>query len=255
MVGTAAVTAAGFIAPPEGGRTYVTSRTVRNTEVTMSGRLRFDALARYLQEVAEDDMADTGLRLPHGWLVRRCQVSVRSYPARGDRVTLCTFCTGASSRLAARTTTISGPDGDMLQATGVWVAVEYATGSLSPVHPAFLDVYGSAIGDRQVSARLSHPAPDLAEAGHAGAGSTVRAWPLRASDFDPAGHANNSIHWAAVEDVLATLDWLPASAEVEYHRPMLPAYSPELITRQRDGDLYAWLMHGRQRLASARLAP
>src|SRR5215831_9616535 len=46
---------------PGTGRIYSTRRIVRSTDVTPSGRLRLDALARYLQIVAEDDVADSGL--------------------------------------------------------------------------------------------------------------------------------------------------------------------------------------------------
>jgi acyl-ACP thioesterase len=100
-----------------------------------------------------------------------------------------------------------------------------------------------------VSARLSHPGPperDLAQ--------PARTWPLRASDFDTAGHVNNAIHWAVVEDVLTEVGWLPASAEFEYHRPVLPGYEPRLLTSSQPGQLSVWLLAGRQRLASARLA-
>ncbi len=83
-----------------------------------------------------------------------------------------------------------------------------------------------------------------------------RAWPLRASDFDTAGHVNNSVHWAAVEDVLAGPghDWLPAGAELEYRRPILPGHDPRLVTSRAGDDLWVWLLNGTQRLASARLS-
>ena len=41
-----------FTADPAQGRRYTTARLVRSTDVTPDGRLRFDALARYLQEAA-----------------------------------------------------------------------------------------------------------------------------------------------------------------------------------------------------------
>jgi acyl-ACP thioesterase len=70
-------------------------------------------------------------------------------------------------------------------------------------------------------------------------------------DFDTAGHVNNAVHWAAVEDELAGLDWLPGHAELEYHRPILPGAEPELVTSREPGELRAWLRQGPQRLASA----
>src|SRR5437764_1055464 len=78
-----------------------------------------------------------------------------------------------------------------------------------PLGAAFHRLYGPSAGGRQVSARLSHPGPPQDGSG--------QPWPLRAADIDPAGHVNNSIHWAAVEDVLAGLAGPPAAAELEYH--------------------------------------
>jgi acyl-ACP thioesterase len=127
----------------------------------------------------------------------------------------------------------------------VWVAIDRRDGRPAALGAEFHRLYGPSARGRRVSARLSHPSPPQPAAG--------RAWPLRASDFDRAGHVNNSIHWAAVEDVLAEAGWLPARAELEYHRPVLPGCVPCLSTREDDGRLAVWLVDGEQRLASARL--
>jgi acyl-ACP thioesterase len=244
--GLAASPAPVFAAHPSRGRVFAVARVVRGTDVTPAGRLRFDALARYLQEAAQDDLADAGWDEPYGWLVRRVAVAVRGYPAHGEPVRLSTFCSALGPRWAERTTTLSGPGGDLMQATAVWAAVARTDGRPTPLGAAFHRLYGAAAQGRQVSARLSHPGPPESLAG--------RRWPLRASDFDPAGHVNNSIHWAAVEDVLAGLDWRPASAELEYRRPIWPGDDPQLVSRHAQDQLSIWLRTGTQRLASARLA-
>jgi acyl-ACP thioesterase len=233
-----------FLPDPGVGRVYAAARTVRRTDVTPAGRLRFDALARYLQDVAEDDVSDAGLGERYGWLLRRCAVSVRGYPGDGQVVRLRTFCSAAGPRWAERTTTVAGPGGDLIQARALWVAVDESTGRPCPLGPEFRRVYGPATQGRSVSAKLSHPAA---------ATPAGREWPLRASDFDPVGHVNNSVHWAAVEDELAGLGWLPAAAEMEYHRPILPGAPARLATGQAGGQLRVWLLDGAQRLASALL--
>ncbi len=232
-----------FIADPADGRVFRTRRVVRSVDVTPAGRLRFDALARYLQQAAEDDLADANWAEPYTWLVRRTAVVVRGYPAHRARVQLRTFCSATGPRWAERTTTVAGPAGDLVQATAVWVAIAAADGRPVPLGDAFHRIYGPSTAGRQVSARLSHPGPP--------AGTAGRPWPLRASDFDTAGHVNNSIHWAAVEDVLAGLDWLPSQAELEYHRPVLPGHDPRLLTKRVDGQLSVWLCDDGERLASA----
>ncbi len=232
-----------FTPDPADGRLFRTRRVVRSVDVTPAGRLRFDALARYLQQAAEDDLADAAWAERYTWLVRRTSVAVRGYPAHRDRVQLRTFCSAAGPRWAERTTTVAGPAGDLVQAVAVWVAIAAEDGRPVPLGDAFHRIYGPSAAGRRVSARLSHPGPAAAAAG--------RPWPLRASDFDTAGHVNNSIHWAAVEDVLAGLDWLPSRAELEYHRPVLPGHDPRLLTERAAGQLTVWLCHDGERLASA----
>jgi acyl-ACP thioesterase len=233
-----------FRPDPASGRLYTARRIVRSTDVTPAGRLRLDSFARYLQAAAEDDLAASGLLGPAVWLVRRCAVVVNSFPRMGDRVTLRTFCSATGPRWAERTTTLAGPAGDLLQATAIWAAVDRATGRAVSPGPAFLDVYGEAAQGRVASARLSLPRPDGDGPG--------RSWPLRAADFDTAGHVNNSIHWAAVEDLLAEVDWLPARAEIEYHRAILPGCSPRVVTAGGP-DRMLWLLDGERLLAAGRL--
>jgi acyl-ACP thioesterase len=240
-----------FRPEPPGGRVFEGSRSVRGTDVTPAGRLRLDAVARYLQDVAEDDVAETGWQAPYGWLLRRCSLVIAGYPRFGDRVVLRTFCSATGPRWAERTTTLAGPDGERIQAVALWVAADRATGRPCPLGEEFARIYGPATQGRAVSSRLSLPGPESVLPGPAAG----RDWPLRASDFDTAGHVNNSVHWAALEEVLAGTGWRPATAELEYHRPVLPTSRPRLLAAPADdGGLHTWLLDGTERLASGRLA-
>lgn len=234
-----------FVPGPAGGRVFQTRRVVRSTDVTPSGRLRLDSLARYLQTAAEDDVADAGLSEPVVWLMRRCELFISALPVMGERLTARTYCSGIGPRWAERTTTLSGAEGDLVQARAVWAVVARADGRPVPPSADFVRVFGESASGRVASARLSHPRPDGTADG--------RDWPLRASDFDTAGHVNNAVHWAAVEDVLAVTDWVPAVAEMEYHRPIMPGCVPALVTDRRDREAAIWLMSGTSMLASARL--
>ncbi len=234
-----------FVADPASGRVFTARRIVRSTDVTPSGRLRLDALARYLQNAAEDDVADAGQLSSIVWLVRRCAVAIRSFPVMGDRLTLRTFCSGTGPRWAERTTTLAGDSRDLLQAVAIWAAVSRADGRPMAPGEEFAKIYGEAAQGRVVSARLSHPRPEGAPAS--------RPWPLRATDFDTAGHVNNAVHWAAVEDVLAGAGWPPAIAELEYHRAIEPGCQPRLVTGGDDREQAMWLLDGDRVLASARV--
>jgi prepilin-type processing-associated H-X9-DG protein len=107
-------------------------------------------------------------------------------------------------------------------------------------------MYAKSADGRSVSARLSHRRPSDSDAG--------RPWQLRATDFDTAGHVNNAIAWAAVEDLVAREHWQPGHAEVEYHRPMLPGCEPRLVAEGGELDRAMWLMADGHVLASATVA-
>ena len=235
-----------FAPEPPAGRVFEGTRAVRSTDVTPGGRYRFDALARALQDVAEDDVAEAGWQAPYGWLLRRIAVTGPGFPRLGEHLTLRTFCSATGPRWAERTTTVAGPDGPLLQSVAIWAAVDLASGAPVPLGEEFFTHYGEATQGRKASARLSLPRP--------GPGAGGPRWPLRAADFDPAGHANNAIAWAAVEDVLAAQDWLPVTAELEYHQQMRPGCQPRLLTSGTDHEVLIWLVDGEKRLVSARLA-
>lgn len=242
-----------FRPEPEAGRVYAARRIVRSTDVVPSGRLRLDGLARYLQTVAEEDVAESGLAEPVVWLVRRCELRITALPAMGERVTLRTFCSGTGPRWAERTTTLASLDGRPLaQATAVWAAVGHADGRPVPLSADFTAIYGPSAAGRVASVRLSHPRPGRSAFAETGVGgSAPRDWPLRAADFDTAGHVNNAVHWEVVEDELAATNWLPSVAVVEYQRAILPGSRPRLITGHGADQTMLWLLEDDRVLASA----
>lgn len=246
-----------FRPDPVAGRVYATRRIVRSTDVVPAGRLRLDALARYLQTTAEEDVAEAGLAEPVVWLVRRCELRIKALPSMSERLTVATFCSGTGPRWAERITTLSSQDGrPLVQATAVWAAVGRADGRPVPLSPEFLAIYAESTGGRAVSVRLSHPRPGAALDGNGAEISTPpRDWPLRAVDFDTAGHVNNAVHWAVVEDELAAAGQLPGMAEIEYQRAIMPGCRPRVRTSRRAGNTMLWLVDGERLLASARLAP
>lgn len=229
-----------FAPEPSPGRVFEDTRRVRATDATASGRLRLDGLARFLQDVAGDDVADTGWKPSYGWLLRRCAVTVTQYPQVTDRVTLRTFCSGTGPRWAQRTTTVINGGEAVIQAVALWVAVDYETGQPCPLGDDFYRFYGEATQGQRVSARPELIGLDL--------NAPARDWPTRAADFDTAGHVNNTVYWAAVEDAIQDTQANPPHlALLEYQRPILPADHPVLRTAvvppSPDGPGYtdAWL--------------
>ena len=70
---------------PAVGRSFPARRKIRLADMDEHGRLRLDAVARFLQDIAIDDVQETGWGVPdHLWFVRRIRVEVRS-PFLDDR--------------------------------------------------------------------------------------------------------------------------------------------------------------------------
>ena len=77
---------------PDAGRRFSTARKVRLGDVTPKGRVRLDAVARYLQDIATDDSLDGNYSEPHSWVVRRTAMWVTSFPKYLDKIELTTWC-------------------------------------------------------------------------------------------------------------------------------------------------------------------
>ena len=84
---------------------------VRLGDVDPRGLMRLDAIARFLQDVAADDAADSGLDPAYGWVVRRTLVAVAARRCSASGWTLTTFCTGTGRSWAERRTSIGGGRG------------------------------------------------------------------------------------------------------------------------------------------------
>jgi acyl-ACP thioesterase len=234
---------------PGRGRVYTGERQVRLGDAAPDRRLRLDAVARYLQDVAEDDAADADLPASVGWVLRRTRLVVARFPVLGETVRLATFCSAAASRWAERTTTLTGERGGLLQAVSVWVAIDIATGAPTRLGDRFHEVYGPSAEERKASARLTlAPPPDEVR-------QDARPWPLRATDLDVWRHVNNAVSWAAVEDGLDAGRWRPLCAELEHREPIEAGVRPTLVTRTSDGSMELWLLDGNRVLTAARLSP
>jgi len=222
---------------PEKGRRFTATRQVRLGDATAKGRLRLDALVRYLQDVAADDSADSGLPDAGAWVVRKTVAEVVRPCRYQERLELTTFCSGTGSRWAERRTSVTGDRGGSVEAVSLWVYVDLTTGRPRRLPDGFEDLYGEACGGRQVKARLVHPDP--------GDAPPRRPWPLRATDFDVLGHVNNAAYWEPVEDGLAGRGLFkgPVRAEMEHRIAVEPHQSVELAISEDPLRIW-WLVEG-----------
>jgi acyl-ACP thioesterase len=184
-----------------------------------------------------------------GWFMRCCAIFVVKFPFYTEHLELQTFCSATAPRWAERTTTIRGDDGGLLQARAIWVAVDTKSRRPTRLGELFDRVYAPSSEGRRASARLTLPGPP--EDGS----EPYRPWPIRASDMDVWGHMNNAVHWEAVEDEVALLDWLPGEARIEYNEPIESTDRPSLVRRRSRTCLDLWMVDGSRVFASARVRP
>ena len=206
-----------LIAPPQRGRIFRQGVRPGIADCAPSGRVRLDALARWLQDIAYADVDDAGLASAAAWVVRRTRIRVRGFPQFGQRFTLATFCSGIGRMWAERRTMIAcdGHPHALVDAVSLWVHLDSANWRPRPFADDEIAVYGDAAAGRQVSARLRHPA--------APATDRRSDWTFRACDCDVAGHVNNAAYWQPLEEeLLGEREPTRIDAEIEFRAPAGP---------------------------------
>lgn len=224
------------MAPPAAGRVYRAERRVRLSDVGTDGAVRLDAVARYLQDVATDDVREAGVEDAVAWVVRRTTIVAPRRPRFGEGIRLATWCSGVGSALAERRTSVTGEEGARVEAVALWVSLDRETLRPAAVADEHFEPYRQQAGGRRVRSRLLlAPAPE---------GSTGRPWPLRDSDIDLFRHVNNVVSWTAVEE--EALRRVPAErplwGQVEYRRPLERTETPAVVSRHGGGVLDVWLV-------------
>ncbi len=220
-----------WVGRPSRGRTYQDSRLIRLGDAGAEGTLRLDGLARFLQDVANEDWMEAEGPDEDTWVVRRTRLlrhGRRDWPRLGDRVTLTTWCGGFGPAWAERRSQVEDGTGLLCDALSLWVPVGPA-GTPRRLRESFFAIYGEAAAGRKVSGRVTVRPLDPS--------APRQSWQVRRADLDVVGHVNNAAVWQAVAEV-APHDL--EEIEVTHHRS-LEWGEPTWLAVADDG---AWIGSG-----------
>ena len=197
---------------PAEGRVFTDVARAGLGDVAPSGRVRLDAIARWLQDAAFADLVDSGLPDDGVWVVRRLRIRVECFPRFREAAEVDTWCSGTGSLWAERRSTVRGIDGGLVEAVALWVHLDPRGARPRPMPDGFAEVYAPSAGGRRVRARLRHRGtpPDVAQR---------RRWLFRTADLDLADHVNNAVYWQALEELMADAAPEPLDAEIEHRAP------------------------------------
>jgi acyl-ACP thioesterase len=230
-------------APPGGGRLFEQAMRPGLADCAPSGRIRLDALARWLQDVAYADVEDAGLQDAAVWVVRRTRMRVDHFPRFAEPCMVRTFCSGIGRMWAERRTTVirASEESPAVEAVSLWVHLDPLLRRPTPLTEAELSTYGQLGHDRRISARLRHPVPDEAQ--------RQWDWHFRATDCDLADHVNNAAYWQPLEEeLLAQPDPDRIDVEIEFRSGAQPGPKQILASGERrwitgaDGEVHASLL-------------
>lgn len=237
----------------EGARFFEGDYRVRTGDVDQEMRVRLDALARYLQDVANDNIEATDFRDSDPfWIVRRTVIDVLepiTWPSDFHAERWCgalsTRWTNMRVQLTAdgktnRFNPEPRPNGH-IETEAFWINVN-EQGMPSRITDLAFEMLSQMNDEHRLRWRSMNPeqapAPEEVEL-------PDREHILRSTDFDPFKHLNNAAYLEAIEDELVDhqdLIDVPHRLVIEYLRPITPGIPITLRRKRIDDCLFVWMM-------------
>ena len=221
-------------APPPSGIGFPGSWLVRTGDVDADSRLRFDGIARYLEDLGWDNLQATFfVKTDPIWIVRRTVIDVIEPITWPDKVGLRRWCSGLSTRWTNMRVQIAGAKGGLIETEGFLINISETTGMPTRISDEGLAALMTQTEEHRLRWRswLSEPAPP----------ESKRDVPfhLRATDIDMFNHLNNAAYWQAIESLMLdhpTLLSVPHRAVIEYAAPVFAREEVTVRSRFDAGD-------------------
>jgi acyl-ACP thioesterase len=202
---------------------------LRVADTDRTGRLRFDAATRHIQDVGTDQLRELGYEETHPlWIVRRTMIDLIAPIEFQDMLRLRRWCSGTSNRWCEMRVRIDGQRGrGLIESEAFWININRETQGPARISDDFI-----AGLQRTTSVdRLRWKA--YLKAGSREDATQIRAYPVRVSDIDIFDHMNNSVYWSVVEDYLYNNPELlkkPLRVTIEHDLPVALGDELEIIT-------------------------
>ncbi|KQU04092.1 hypothetical protein ASG56_11800 [Rhodococcus sp. Leaf7] len=215
---------------PPAGEGFETAWPIRAGDVDTANRLRYDSVARYLQDIGSDNLDASGLgETDPFWIVRRTVIDVIRPSVWPERISLRRWCSGLSTRWSNMRVDITGDKGADIRTEGFWISISSTSGMPTRISDEGLTLLTRTAEETRLKWKqwLRDPAPEESP--------TDIFFPLRITDIDAFNHVNNAAYWQAVEEVLARAESStpgeitggPHRAVIEYLSPIM---APDHVT-------------------------
>ena len=201
---------------------------LRVADIDRDGRLRFDAAARHIQDIGQDQLREMGFEETHPlWIVRRTMVDLIRPVEFGDMLRMRRWCSGTSNRWCEMRVRIDGCKGGLMESEAFWININRDTEMPSRIADDFLDGLRKTtdIDRLRWKAYLSADSRDDA--------AQIHEFPVRVTDIDLFDHVNNSVYWSVIEDYLASCPELltaPLRVTIEHDAPVALGDKLEIIS-------------------------
>ena len=170
---------------------------LRVADIDRTGRLRFDAACRHIQDIGSDHLRELGYEATHPlWIVRRTMIDLIAPIDFTDTLRVRRWCSGTSTRWCEMRVRIDGRKGGRMESEAFWLNISRETQGPARISDDFL------AGLRRTTDVDRLRWKSYLSAGAREDAVEVRPYPVRVSDIDLFDHMNNSVYWSVIEDYL-----------------------------------------------------